>query len=474
MSRTIAALTCAVASLLIAAAGPAVAKPVDDGCTQNSPYSSPCVGLTKLAEAGAAECRKAGAPDENCVMPAGHDNLGAERAAYANSSVHRAAQFQYRLGSSLPFRDAQWLGTHNSFNSFANGETVSHLDSNQQLTLAQQLDLDIRSLELDLHWIRSAHANGSEAVVVCHGRGPEEQNAGCTTEPLLSDVLPELATWLDADGHRDQVLLLYLEDNLGNAAGYAQAVAQLEAGLKRADGSSLIFHPDPADKTDKGCTNLPLDVSRDDVVAARAQIVMVGNCRSGWAADVFGWDDVHVESGSTPGYQASPACDATYGPDVYAAKMVRYYEDSTWLSATVDGGSPSDRDASRLTPAKVAAMTRCGVNLFGFDQLLPSDGRLEASIWSWAADQPAPAAGACTVQGADGRWSSASCKGHRPAACRSANGGWVLTPSTSVTSASKTCTKRQATFTVPRSGEENARLRQAAGDQAVWLAYRAT
>ena len=241
------------------------------------------MGLTKLAEAGAAECRKAGAPDENCVMPAGHDNLGAERAAYANSWVHRAAQFQYRLGSSLPLRDAQWLGTHNSFNSFANGETVSHLDSNQQLSLAQQLDLDIRSLELDLHWIRSAHASGSEAAVVCHGRGAEEQHAGCTTEPLLSDVLPELATWLDADGHRDQVLLLYLEDNLGNAAGYAQAVAQLEAGLKRADGSSLIFHPDPADRTDKGCTNLPLDVSRDDVVAAGAQVVMVGNCRSGWA-----------------------------------------------------------------------------------------------------------------------------------------------------------------------------------------------
>jgi hypothetical protein len=264
------------------------------------------------------------------------------------------------------------------------------------------------------------------------------------------------------------VVLLYLEDNLGNADGYAQTVAQLDAGL-----GSLIFHPAAADVTDKGCANLPLDASRNDVLTSGAQVVLVGNCRSGWASDVFGWDDVHVESGSTPGFQSFPACDASYGPDVYAAKMVRYYEDSTWLTATVDADSPGDHDASRLTPAKVAAMTACGVNLFGFDQLLPSDGRLEASIWSWAADEPDPAAGACTVQGADGRWRSDSCRARHAVACRAASGAWtvVTTPNTAP-AAPKACAKRGATFGLPRAGDDNARLRQAAGSAPVWVAYR--
>ena len=462
MSRTITALACALAAALtLPSVAAAATKPLDDACAQNSPYASPCVGADKLAEAGATECRKAGAPDESCVMPVGHDNLAAERAAYAGSWVHRAARFQYRLGNSLPLRDAQWLGTHNSFNSFANGETASHLDSNQQLTLAQQLDVDIRSLELDVHWTQR------NSVVVCHGRGPDEQHAGCTTEPLLSEVLPEIKNWLSA--HPDQVVLLYLEDNLGTADGYAQTVTTLDAQL-----GSMIYKPDAAQTTGKGCVNLPLDVSRNDVLAAGAQVVLVGNCRSGWAADVFGWDDVHVESGSTPDYRDFPACDATYGPDVYADKLVRYYEDSTWLTSTVDAESPGDREASMLSPAKVAAMTRCGVNLFGFDQLLPADGRLEASIWSWSKDQPDAGVGRCTVQGADGRWSSSSCGAKHPAACQTPSGAWATTAkAVTANGSAKACKAQGATFALPRSGEENSQLRAVAGSTPVWLNYTA-
>jgi hypothetical protein len=475
MSRTIAALLGAALLAAGALAAPAhAAKAADDACTQNSPNASVCIGMDKLAEGAATECRKAGAPDDSCVAPAGHDNLAAERAAYASSWVHRAAQFQYRLGNSVPLRDAQWLGTHNSFNSFANGETPSHLDSNQQLTLSQQLDIDIRALEIDVHWVPSPQAGGQNAVVVCHGRGPDEEDAGCTNEPLLPAVLPEIADWLNA--HPDDVLLLYLEDNLGDPQGYADTVAQLEAGLKRPDGSSLIFHPDPAATNAKGCTDLPLGTSRDAVRAASAQVVMVGNCRSGWASDVFGWDDNHVESGSTPGFQSYPACDATYGPDVYATKLVRYFEDSTYVSAAVDPSeTPGDHAAGALSPDKVAAMVRCGVNLFGFDQILPSDGRLEASIWSWAADQPDTSAGSCTTQGEDGRWTTGSCRAQHPAACRTADGGWVVTPRSQTESASaKACRRLGAQLGLPRTGQENSDLRAAAGTRTVWLDYRAS
>ena len=77
------------------------------------------------------------------------------------------------------------------------------------------------------------------------------------------------------------------------------------------------------------------------------------------AADVFGCDADHVESGSTPDYKAFPACDATYNAGVYAAKLVRYFEDSTWLSAAIDPTeTPAAHEAGALTPAKVRSMTK--------------------------------------------------------------------------------------------------------------------
>ena len=168
--------------------------------------------------------------------------------AYQGTWLHRAAAFQYDLGDRMPLLRTLWLGTHNSFNSVNSTPTPSHTDSNQQLSLTQQLDVDMRALELDLHFIPSLAAGGSSlaagsasAVVVCHGLGPDQANFGCTDEPRFSEVLPEVAAWLNA--HPDQVVLLYLEDELRNAAGYAETVSVLDSVLKRPDGTSLIYRP---------------------------------------------------------------------------------------------------------------------------------------------------------------------------------------------------------------------------------------
>jgi hypothetical protein len=452
---------------------PAGAGAAADPCAQLSPSAATCVFLQKVADGAAAECRRLGRPDSDCALPLSHRVSDAIRDAYLRSWVHRAAQFQYHLGEPLSLREALWLGTHNSFNSLSDSTTLSHSDSNQQLSLTQQLDIDVRGLELDLHWFPSASANGSNAVVVCHARGPDEANAGCTNERLFSEVLPEIAGWLNIPAHRDQVILLYLEDELGDPAGYAETISVLDRVLRRADGSSLLYRPGQTDMTGKGCANLPLAISRRDVLARGAQVLLVGNCRSGWSSDVFGWDDVHVESGSTPRYSAFPTCDATYSRSVYFHKLVRYYEDSTFIARAVDPtSSPQDAQADTLAPEKAAAMTHCGVNLFGFDQLLPDDGRIEASIWSWATDKPSAADGDCAAQRADGRWVTASCDARRRAACRTAT-AWTLThAAVTYAGAPAACRARQATFALPRTGYDNSLLRQAAGAAEAWLAYR--
>lgn len=449
------------------------AQPLDDGCAQVSPSSAPCVGLQKLAEAAAAECRRLGRPPSDCSVPLGHQ-VGAEIAgAYERSWLHRAADFQYRLGDRLPLRSAQWLGTHNSFNSVNDTLTPSHTDSNQQLSLSQQLGIDMRALELDVHRLPSAGAGGANAVVVCHGRGPDQANLGCTNERLLSQVLPEIASWLNAPAHRREVVLLYLEDELRDPAGYAETVSTLDRVLRRPNGSSLIYRPRRSQMTSKGCANMPLGISRDDVRARGAQVLLVGNCRPGWASTVFGWDDTHVESGSTPRYRAFPSCDAIYSRRTYDSELVRYYEDSTFVTSAIDPtSSPKATAADRLSPDKVAAMTRCGVNLFGFDQILPDDGRISASIWSWARNEPNRTDGRCAAQRSDGRWITRSCTARRRAACRSGQ-RWTLTRSpVTYARASAACRAQHASLGLPRTGYENSRLRRLAGSREVWLGYR--
>jgi hypothetical protein len=455
------------AALALMAAGAQAQTPADQACGSVSPSAAPCTGLDKLAERAAAECRRIGLPERRCALPLGHQVSRRIVARYRKTWLHAAAAFQYRLDDGLPFLRAQWLGTHNSFNSTADDPTLSHTDSNQQLSLTDQLDIDMRSLELDLHYIPSATTGGASTVVVCHGRGPDQANFGCTNEPTFAQVLPRIAGWLDE--HPRQVILLYLEDELGAGAGYADTLNTLDRVL-----GGKLYRPSASEMTAKGCANLPLGTSRDDVRARGAQVVLVGNCRSGWARDVYGWDAVHVESGSTPDYKPFPACDASYGRDVYDSKLVRYYEDSTFVATAIDPTeTPAQHEANALTPDKVASMTRCGVGLYGFDQILPHDGRISASIWSWARNEPNAEGGRCGLQrAADGRWVTAPCKERHRAACRAADGSLSLTSRAVPYAAAGSACGTAGAFDLPRTGYESSLLRAQAGAEDVWLHYR--
>lgn len=343
-------------------------------CDVISPVAIPCVALGKFADAVAAECRRVGVPDARCVLPLAHRVTQAARDAYLQSWVHRTARFQDALQDPVPLRETQWLGTHNSFNSLSDSFTVSHADSNQQLSLAQQLDIDVRALELDLHYLPRLEGHGAPGVTVCHGLGPKNANLGCTVEPLLATVLPQIANWLNAPGHTEEVILLYLEDQLKNASAYESVVATLDQVLRRADGTSLIYRPNPARRATNGCVPLPLDVSREEIRASGARAVLVGSCAPGW---------------------------------------------------------------------------------------------------SWAPDEPRAGAGACALQGADGRWVAASCGDPHPAACRDAAGRWTVTPAPVVfAGAALACTAIGADFTLPRTGNQNARLHAVAGPAGgAWVHY---
>jgi hypothetical protein len=365
---------------------------------------------------------------------------------------------QYELGSTLPLRDAPWIGTHNSFNSPAEmGPALSAQDSNQRIRLVDQLDAGIRSLELDVHWFPSVTAGGF-APVVCHATG---EHAGCTIEKPLAVVLDDIAGWLRE--HPDQVLLLYLEDHLDSPAGYDAAAAVVDQKL-----GGVLYRPRGG-----GCVPLPLDDTRAAVRAAGAQVIVVSDCGQGaaWPAVAFDWSDTHEEE-RPRGYEDFPGCGPDFTRAQYDATLIRYFEDSTRLTNTAATTGAASRDDG-ITVETAGAMARCGVDLLGLDQVERDDPRFAALVWSWAPGQPARRG--CAAQ-FDGRWYALRCTRRLRPACLTADGRWRV-PSRVVRfrDAAAQCRRRAAVFAVPRTGYETQQLRVAmerVGARRAWLAHR--
>lgn len=481
------ALRCAVAALVLAtplaarAAEQPAAAPVTDPlpsyqqCYAQAPaqaknVAAACRGFEKFGQDAAALCRRLLQDDAACVTPFAPPVERSEVAAYQSTWVHRALVLQRALGDQLPLRDAQWLGTHNSFNAVPDGPHdpppgLSQLDSNQQLSMVDQLDSDMRSLEVDAHWTLDPHT-GQDEVRLCHA---ESGGYGCTIEGTLAQGLVPVADWVRK--HPGEVLFLYVDDDLQNHAGHEAAAQVVEQAF-----GDLIYRSsaDPAVGTGAGaCRPLDLALTRAKVLAAGKRVIVWSTCESGSATS--SWNDLVFNDGgkfeqTTSAYADYPGCDGPTAQQNYGRTFVRYFEDSTFLSAL------ATPDGDHIDAPMAAHMARCGVNLVGFDQLLPDDPRLAASIWSWAQDEPS-AAGACAVaRASDGRFLAVPCSGRHAVACRSGGTWTVVTPAVPVEAAAQQC-RTDGSYAVPRSGREDALLQAAlhrAGASDAWIAYTDT
>ncbi|MGH2993065.1 MAG: hypothetical protein ACRDL1_05960, partial [Solirubrobacterales bacterium] len=376
---------------------------------------------------------------------------------FRGSWLDRALQLQYELSGDVGLRNAPFIGTHNSYNSVAEmGTTISTSDANQEISIRDQLDLDIRALELDLHWF-ARPSSGELAPVVCHAF---PNHLGCSTEKPLGPVLDEINAWLRARANSDQVLFVYLEDHLDNQTGYDTAASTIEQKL-----GDILYAPSAGG----GCQPLPLDLTRDRMLRAGKRVIIVGNTSCGigsaWPATVFDWA-THRETRLRE-FSDFPACGPDFTRAEYDSTQIRYFED----------GRPSQAGEARISPPIAAQMARCGVDLLGLDQLMPNDPRLTALVWSWARGEPKR--GRCAVQkskrGKRGtRWKAARCRRlHRPA-CRRKQRWLVGGQAVAAERARAACRERDAKFAVPRTGYDAQLLRKAmrrAAARRVWLGY---
>lgn len=440
---------------------------VVDACHENTAGlpagEGTCRGLEQLERDLAQLCRVprplVPTPEAACSAVDGRVYSAEAMAHYEASWAHEALALQARLDDTVPMRLALFPATHNSFNSAAYPPTLSGLDHNQVASLTDQLRMDMRGLELDVHWFPSPHADpgdGGRAPILCHGTTVGAVHVGCTAERHLRDGLAEIDDWLA--GHPGELLVLYLENQLdGDPTAHAAAARAIEAELGR-----RVYRPAAT------CAPMPTSLSESDVLAAGKQVVVVGNCGAGGAWGT--WVHERDQAGGTWDESKSGEGDDFACPaGGYAHVFKRFYEDSTWVSHTVEPtgqGSPGE-----ITTAETTAMVACGVNLFGFDQLVPGDPRLAALVWSWAPGEPAR--GTAAYRDAAGRFRSDGPGHRRPYACRDAGGWHVTVAAGSWHRGDAACAAAfpGSDFAVPRTASENAALGAAGGGAEVWLGY---
>ncbi len=394
--------------------------------------------------------------------------------------AQRALDLQYELASDVGFVNTPWVGTHNSYNSREQTglTSLSAEDANQEITNVEQLDAGIRSLELDVHRVPDNPELGK--LRVCHGRGADQGHFGCTLEKELGPTLAEIAEWLGRPANSDQVLLLYLEDHMGDAAGYDAA-----AEVIREELGEMLFAP-----SEEGCTEVPGTLTRDEVRAAGRQVVIVSDCGpgTGWAEVAFNWNS-HVESRPVD-YADYPDCGPDYDRATYDSKLVRYFEDRTALTNRVGPPTGVATPDDGITPETAAAMARCGVDLIGMDFMSgPADPRLEALVWSWKTNRPRPGGERkCAIQrqgvpvsdslggGKRSAWLDKRCRRLKRPACQAADGTWSIPgKARRFGEARDACERRGLALGAPRTGYESQQLgavMDAAGTRNAWLGHR--
>ncbi|HLG00151.1 MAG TPA: hypothetical protein VI916_06745, partial [Acidimicrobiia bacterium] len=352
-----------------------------------------CRGVEQLDRDIAQACRfprpAAPTPEEVCSAIDGRVYSEAAMVEYEASWVHRALRLQAHLDDRVPLFDALIPGTHNSFNAASQPPTLSGLDHNQVASLTDQLRMDMRGIEVDVHWAPSASgdpANGMRAPVVCHAAPIDMSfttvHAGCTSERDLREALTEVLAWLNTLGNENEFILLYLENALDDDPAAHDAAADAIHDIL---GEDLVYRP--VDRPAIGCATMPTSLSKASIRETGARVLIVGNCGPGaWGSWVHD-RGLDLEAGPVWDEDKSADGDDFVCPSGgFGSVFRRFYEDSTWLSDTVE---PMGIGSSgQITAAETVAMVECGVNLFGFDQLLPADPRLASLVWSWAPNEP--------------------------------------------------------------------------------------
>lgn len=323
---------------------------------------------------------------------------GLNNLSYADSTVKPTNEFdhtwlatalkmQREIDLTAPLNEATFIGTHNSYNSESYQSPFgTYLDPNQTLSLYDQLELGIRSIELDAHW--TWNDSFSKDILLCHG---QSNHLGCSPfDRPFSLGLQELHKWLSANP--GEIVLLYIERHLdGNDSKLA---SQLEKHL-----GNFIFKPTlvRGSNENHSCISLPTKTTKADILRSGKQLIIVTKGCESAHQEPFLNDYVFAGIGAIPeqelkfsfidstvtSFKAYPDCSKSnlFAPDFNHTSLWRIFEDRTILGSII-------KPEKQLLAEDMRELMRCGINWPTVDMLNITDKRMMAAIWSWAPSYP--------------------------------------------------------------------------------------
>ena len=356
---------------------------------------------------------------------------------FNRSWAGQALAKQRLLDRFAPMADNNIPGTHNSYNSevyrscnFSVG--CRYLDPQQKHSIRDQLRMGARFIEIDVHWTTKMESLFSwpKRLLMCHG-------VCSPNDKYLTEGLDEIKAWLNSADSTDQVLILYIEDHMSGR--HQQAFDQINARF-----GDKIFKSN-------GCQSIPNTLTKDTVLKAGKRVLLWGDggCSSNtaWKQTAFtGLGDIG-----------------------------RIWEDRTALGTiknVIEGGS-----TKYISANDVSTFFREGANIVNLDNMVTSDGRLAAAVWSWDHGEPNNVGDEdCAMQWGNGRWNDATCHSYYPYACKHrTTGAWQITTQQGQWQnggAACAALGNAFEFAVPTNAQSNHALKLAkevAGVQSVWL-----
>ena len=299
--------------------------------------------------------------------------------------------------------EATFLGTHNSENSKAYAiPLVRYVDPNQAISIYDQLELGIRSLEFDVHWYLGAHAKRD--ILLSHGL---PNHVGCSSfdRPVV-EGLQELKDWLKANP--EEIVVLYFDRTLDSHEPRLTSYVDQYLG-------EFIYKPSVVRKPDSelnSCVSMPTMLTKNDILKAGKQLLIVTKKCDGAnphyeEQDQFklNWNDyVFAGIGDVPkdpydmmdskinDFTAYPACgkETIFFNDPHHISVWRIFEDRTILANL-------EHPQRKLLPEDMPDLLHCGINWPTFDMLTVDDARPHGAVWSWAPGYPSPDDGDCAI-----------------------------------------------------------------------------
>lgn len=395
--------------------------------------------------------------------------LSAANADSGEAWAVRVLPLQHQLDVKLPFSDALWVGTHNSFD---NADDDSFIDYNQATPIVGQLNLGARQIGFDIHYAAGDNLL-DEAVRLCHNNtNYKPECSSITGDRKAKYGFDDVRQWI-ANGHQDQVVILRLD--LADSARHN--INEVEDVIENKIGD-LIYRPDARSyhgnlNASTGCTAISPNLSKREVLAAGKNVILLTplSCQSDGGFN----DRVFYETASNQNVKA-PA-------DITSSGVVYRAVDAHTRNSILE--PDSNTKPLKIKPSNVQQWLEQGLNVFelyGYgargDNWI-KDGTYPVQpkdlVWSWAEGQPSNGSGEnCAVAGGDGRFSDEACAQVYAFACRN-SGSWRISSGWGDFNLGKSvCAQEGDAFDVPQNAGDLKALNQAKATQGltkVWVAY---